>query len=164
MLQQHRYAVLGQKAAQLIGDGHAPEHMAGAHAHAQLQVLLRHALDRNEVQVGSQTGLGYRQRITGIALVGAGKRLDMLGRHQPHLEAHRLENAAPIVGRETRLHRKNAGLELAQVIHQLVALDLAVGFQLAGDRQHADLEDQLGQVNGDDAGRGSKLHDGRSWL
>jgi hypothetical protein len=148
--------------AQRAGNAEFPKHpapavdacRAGGHplrAHAVQchDRLLRFALDGDAVDSGAAVRLEDRLAVGAIGLVAPAVRCDIMGRDQLHLETEADQQPRPVVGAGAAFHNHAAGLACAPEALELVPGHPAALLDAPRGRGDGDLEDVLGDVDGD---------------
>ena len=80
--------------------------------------LMFGALDRHEMHVRPQSGLGDRRSIRGVILLTLHERLDVDQRDQTNLVSTSDRHPAPVMARRAGFHRDDAGRLLAGVSNE----------------------------------------------
>jgi hypothetical protein len=155
-LRRH-HAELGKHRAQGVGRHGALAHQQLARPVQRQHRLLLGALRRHKAHARALHRLTDRLGIAAIGLVALHVRLDVGGRHQPHLVAKPLQQPRPVMRAAAGLHADHRRRQCSEEPLDLASAQPLAQHHAAGCVDTVHLEDVLRQIQTDHA----NLHRGR---
>ena len=123
-----------------------------------LDVLLLHALDRDEPHRWTAGRLDDRLGIVAVVLVSLHERRDELRADELHLDAAGLQLSRPVMRRGTGFHDDEPRLQADDRLHEARTADLRAVHDHAAAHGAVQLEHSLGQVDAENVDLHGGLH------